>query len=306
MQKFQMTVLGCGSAVPTSWHSPSGQLVQHHNRQFLIDCGEGTQMQMIRYKVKQTNLNHIFISHLHGDHYCGLIGLMNTLHLMHREKPLHVFAPKDLYEIIHTQLRLSETTLHYPFELHPLEDYKKGATLYENEYMKVTLFPLKHSIAVWGFLFREKTMPPNIDKAFVKRYRPTIKQIHEIKSGADFTIPGGKLIKNEQITIPAPLPRSFAYCSDTAWLESTAHFVKGVNLLYHESTFDNSREELANITLHSTAAQAARVGLKSGAKKLLLGHYSARFKKDIEILQQEAREIFPESYLSNEGETYDI
>lgn len=263
-------------------------------------------MQMIRYNVKHANLDHIFISHLHGDHYYGLIGLMNTLQLMGREKPLHVFAPDDLYEIIHTQLRLSETTLHYPFEFHPLEDYEEKTTLYEDKNLTISLFPLKHSIATWGFLFREKTLLPNIDKAFVKKYSPTIKQIHEIKNGAGYTTPGGKLIKNEQIIVPPPLPRSFAYCSDTAWLESTAHYVKGVDLLYHESTFDNSREELANITLHSTAAQAAKVVLKAGAKKLLLGHYSARFKKDIEILQKEAREIFPESYLSNEGETYDI
>ncbi|NOX84555.1 MAG: ribonuclease Z [Chlorobi bacterium] len=306
MRKFQVTVLGCGSAVPTSWHNPSSQMVQYDNRQFLVDCGEGTQMQMIRYKVKYAKLDHIFITHLHGDHFFGLIGLMNTLHLMRREKTLHLYAPKDLDEIIRTQLRLTNTTLFYPLEFHALEDYGKSAVLYEDKHLTISSFPLKHSIAVWGFLFTEKPLPLNIDKNFIEEYKPAIEQIKAIKQGEDYVTPEGKVIPNNQITIPPPLSRSFAYCSDTAYLESTADYVKGVDLLYHESTFDDSREELANITLHTTAAQAARVALNAGAKKLLLGHYSARFKKDAEILQKEAREIFPEAYLSNEGETYEI
>ena len=306
MRKFQVTVLGCGSAVPTSWHNPSSQMVQYDNRQFLVDCGEGTQMQMIKYKVKYAKLDHIFITHLHGDHFFGLIGLMNTLHLMRREKTLHLFAPLDLHEIIRTQLRLTNTRLYYPLDFHALEDYRNDELLYENKHLSVRSFPLKHSVPVWGFLFRENPLHPNIDKAFVKKYKPSIEQIKTIKEGADFVSPEGKILPNDQITIPSPQPRSFAYCSDTAYLENTAEYVKGVDLLYHESTFDNSREELAGITLHSTAAEAARVALKAGAKKLLLGHYSARFKKDAQILQKEAREIFPESYLSDEGETYDI
>jgi len=306
MRKFQVTVLGCGSAVPTSWHNPSSQMVQYDNRQFLVDCGEGTQMQMIRYKVKYAKLDHIFITHLHGDHFFGLIGLMNTMHLMRREKTLHLYAPKDLKEIIETHLRLTNTGLYYPLEFHPLEDYQQNELLYEDKHLTIHSFPLKHSIAVWGFLFREKQVPPNLDKSFVKKYKPAIEQMLAIKKGADFATTKGKVIPNRKITVSPPPPRSFAYCSDTAYLESTADNVERVDLLYHESTFDNSRKELANITLHSTAAQAARVALKGGAKKLLLGHYSARFKKDAEILQKEAREIFPESYLSNEGQTYNI
>ncbi len=306
MRKFQVTVLGCGSAVPTSWHNPSSQMVQYDNRQFLVDCGEGTQMQMIRYKVKYAKLDHIFITHLHGDHFFGLIGLMNTMHLMRREKTLHLYAPKDLKEIIETHLRLTNTGLYYPLEFHPLEDYQQNELLYEDKHLTIHSFPLKHSIAVWGFLFREKQVPPNLDKSFVKKYKPAIEQMLAIKKGADFVTTKGKVIPNRKITVSPPPPRSFAYCSDTAYLESTADNVERVDLLYHESTFDNSRKELANITLHSTAAQAARVALKGGAKKLLLGHYSARFKKDAEILQKEAREIFPESYLSNEGQTYNI
>lgn len=305
MKEFKVTVLGSGSAVPTSWHNPSAQLLQYFNQQYLIDCGEGTQMQMIKYKVKHNNLNHIFISHLHGDHFFGLIGLINTFHLLRREKPLHLYAPKDLNEIIQVQLRLSNTTLGYPFEFHPLEK-QKAINLFENDFLTVRAFPLKHSAPVWGFRFTEKPLQANIDKAFIKKYHPSVRQIHEIKAGADYYSEKGEVVKNEQILMPAKPARSFAYCSDTAYLESTARYVKGVDLLYHESTFDNSREEMAEITLHSTAAQAAMVAKKAGVSKLLLGHYSARFKKDAQILRDEAREIFPESYLSNEGEVYTL
>ena len=303
MDDFKLTILGSGSAVPTSWHNPSSQVVLYRGTQYLVDCGEGTQMQMIRYKVKPKNLDHIFISHLHGDHYYGLIGLINSFHLMRREKPLHVYAPNDLKAILDIQLKVSNTTLYYPLVFHPLDDM--DTELYSDDYFSVKAFPLKHSIPVWGFLFQEKERNRRIDKTFVKIHRPSIDEIKEIKGGSGFKTKNGKLLGNAEITLPPFPTRSYAYCSDTAYQASTAENVKGVDLLYHESTFDHSQKELAAKTLHSTAAQAAQVAKEAGARKLLLGHYSARFK-ELDSLLAEARKVFPESFLSKEGETWEL
>ena len=305
MIEFKVTVLGSGSAIPTSEQNPSSQLVTCNNIRFLIDCGEGTQMQMIKHHVRHSRLDHIFISHLHGDHYYGLIGLLNSYHLMHREKSMHVFAPRDLESMINLQLRISNTTLVYPLHFHYLETHD-DKPLFESEQLIISSFPLKHSIPVWGFRFQEKEGERRVDKSFIQNHNPDIDQIVKIKNGADFTNPEGEVLKNETITNPPNPARSFAYCSDTAYLESTGEYVKGVDLLYHESTFDNSMKALADKTLHSTASQAAQVAKEAEAGKLLLGHYSARFKRDLIRLQDEAREVFPNSFLSREGETYHI
>ena len=305
MIEFSVTVLGSGSAIPTSKQNPSSQLLTHNNNRYLIDCGEGTQMQMIKYKVRHSHLDNIFISHLHGDHFYGLIGLLNSFHLMRREKPLHLFAPKDLKKVIEVQLEVSNTNLFYPLLFHPLEDYDNKLLL-DNDQIEISCFPLKHSIPVWGFLFKEKELKRRLDKAFVEKYRPDFQQMADIKNGADFLSPDGELLSNESITLPPKPARSFAYCSDTAYLESTGNYVKGVDLLYHESTFDNGMEELAKKTLHSTAADAARVAREAGAGKLLLGHYSARFQEDLNRLLNEAKSVFPISVLSREGETYSL
>lgn len=304
MEDFKVTILGNGSAVPTSWHKPSSQVVLYRGKQYLIDCGEGTQMQMIRYKIKPKNLDHIFISHLHGDHYYGLIGLVNSFHLMRREKPLHVYAPNHLKAILDIQLKVSNTTLFYPLVFHALEDYDFGY-LYENKEMYIRSFSLKHSIKVWGFLIKEKVKRRRIRKEFVKQHNPSIDEINKVLFGGDFVTKQGETLNNQDITLPPYPSRSYAYCSDTAYQESTVENVKGVDLLYHESTFDNSQAELAKKTLHSTARQAAQVAKKAEAGKLLLGHYSARFK-ELDSLLTEAREVFPESYLSVEGETYEL
>lgn len=304
MSDFTVTVLGNGSAVPTSWHNPSGQVVFYSGKQFLVDCGEATQMQMIRYKVKRKNLDHIFISHLHGDHYYGLIGLLNTFHLMRREKPLTIFAPADLKKVIDLQLKVSNTTLFYPLNFYPLEDYS-SEYLYNDGQLTVKAFPLLHSISVWGFLFKENIVSKRIDKSFIKKYHPSVDIIIKIINGEDYTTPSGKVLKQEEITLPPAPPRSFAYCSDTAYQKSTVEAVKGVDLLYHESTFDKSANELALKTLHSTATDAALVAKQAEVKKLLLGHYSARFK-DLDDLLAEARGVFPATDLSREGETYRI
>ena len=304
MNDFKVTVLGSGSAVPTSWHNPSSQVVHYMGRQYLIDCGEGTQMQMIKYKVKFKNLDHIFITHLHGDHFYGLIGLINSFHLMKRQKPLNIFAPKDLKKLIDFHLDITNTNLNFPLNIVFLEE-AKDKPLYEDQYITITAFPLLHSIAVWGFLVKEKQGRRRIKKSFVKKHNPKPEDILSILDGEGFVTGSGKHLSHNEITLPPHKQRSFAYCSDTAYLESTSNYAKGVDMMYHESTFDNSNQELANQTLHSTAADAARVAKEAGAGKLLIGHYSARFK-ELDDLLAEAREVFPESYLSMEGETYII
>ena len=304
MDDFKVTILGSGSAVPTARHNPSCQLVYHKGRQFMLDCGEGAQLQMIKYKLKYRKLDHIFISHMHGDHYYGLIGLLNTYHLMRRESPLHIYGPARLEEVINLQLEVSATKLVYPVHFHPLKE-NESEILYEDPSITVTNFPLNHSLPVWGFLIREKPKLRRISKEIVNEYNLEVEEIKRIKMGGDLLLPDGNLMKHEEITSD-PLPsRSYAYCTDTSYLESTAQYVQGVDLLYHESTFDDAQEDLAEITRHSTASQAARVALEARAGTLLLGHYSARFT-DLDQLLKEAKDIFPDTLLSEEGKTYTL
>jgi ribonuclease Z len=300
MTDFQITVLGNGSAVPTAWQNPTAQLLQYERHRFLIDCGEGTQMQMIRYKISRRNLDRIFISHLHGDHYFGLIGLISTLHLYGREKPLHVYGPAALENVLQMQLQVSETRLRFPLLFHALPG---EGLLYEDKQLSVSCFPLNHRIPTWGFLFREKPKERNLRKDFVEKYHPGVEQMHRIKQGADFVLPGGKIMPNEEITLDPPLPRSFAYCSDTAYDEQIVPFVEGVDVLYHEATFDHTMADKATEKFHSTARQAALIAAKASVKKLLLGHFSARFSS-FETLLKEATEVFPETVITGEGESY--
>ena len=304
MVPFTVTVLGNGSAVPTSFQKPSSQLVTYGSKRFMVDCGEGTQMQMITYKTGHRHIDHIFISHLHGDHFFGLIGFLNTLHLYGRKQPLHIYAVKELEKVIELQLEVSNSKLSYPLLFHFL-----GAgfreTLYEDKNIEVFHFPLNHRITTYGFIFREKQGERKLNKSFVERFHPSIEQMHAVKSGHDFITKAGETIANKEITIdPAP-PRSYAYCSDTAYFEEAIPFIKNVNLLYHEATFDNSQQLLAKEKFHSTASQAAMIAVKANAGKLLLGHYSARFKERNHLLE-EAREIFPDTNLSVEGESYEV
>jgi ribonuclease Z len=304
MNDFHVTVLGSGSAVPTSWHNPTSQLVYYRGKQFMVDCGEGTQMRMIAFKQKYRNLDHIFISHLHGDHYYGLIGIINSFHLMKREKPLKVFAPAALEKVLSLQLEVSNTELNYPLEFNALENHQEKALYSDREFL-IESFPLKHSIPVWGFLFREKEKGRRLDRDFVEKYDPDVGQIKDILRGGDYITEKGEVLANEIITLRSFPPRSYAFCSDTAYQLMTAEYVKGVDLLYHESTFDESKKELAAKTLHATAAEAAQVAAEAGVKRLLIGHYSARYN-ELDMLLDQARRVFPESYLSTEGETYPI
>jgi ribonuclease Z len=303
MVNFTVTILGNGSAVPTSFQHPTSQLINYNGKRFLIDCGEGTQMQMIKYNTGHKHIDHIFISHLHGDHFYGFIGIINTLHLFGREKPLYVYAPKLLKEIIDVQLEASGTTLKFPL-IYTFIDEVSGI-IYEDKNLTVEHFPLKHRIPTFGFIFKEKKRERKINKEFINEYSPSIEQIHLIKQGHDFITEEGKHLPNLQITVePYPL-RSYAYCSDTGYYEKIIPFIKGVSLLYHESTFSASQQKLALEKFHSTTKDAATIALKANAGRLLLGHFSARFREKNELLS-EAKEIFENSLLSEEGVTYNV
>lgn len=297
--KFEVLILGCGSATPTLKHNPTSQLVNHDEHYFLFDCGEGTQLQLRRYKVKFQRINHIFITHLHGDHYLGLPGLISTMHLLGRTTDLHIYAHETLKAATEFQLKISHARLRFNVIWHPLA-YDDILTVFENKKLIIQSFPLHHGVETCGFKISEKEKLRNIKQTYIDQYNIPIPRIKQIKAGADYKMPDGRLLKNEELTT-APTPsKSYAFCTDTAYSETTARYVKGVDLLYHEATFRKKESARAAQTLHSTTLDAARVANEAGAKKLLLGHYSARYKKDEPFLQ-EATSIFKQTLLSEEG-----
>jgi len=301
---LKLIILGNGAAVPTSYQNPTSQLLVYKGKQFMIDCGEGTQMQMIKFKIRHRKLNHIFISHMHGDHYYGLIGLLSTFHLYGREEPLTISAPAALEGIIKLQLEAAKMTLKYKLIFQYLEEM--GETpLCEDDSYTINAFTLKHSVPSWGFVFREKPRLRRIRKLFIEEKKLIPEQIINIKQGNDFVDSNGISYLNSEITESPRESSSYAYCSDTAYSESVIEHIRGVDLLYHESTFDNAMEKIAIEKKHSTAAHAAMIAEKSNAKKLLLGHFSARFS-NLNILLDEAKVIFPNTVLSKEGLTYII
>lgn len=304
MSDLKLIILGNGSAVPTRNANPSSQMLIYRGRQFLIDCGEGTQMQMIKYGVKTRRLNDIFISHLHGDHFFGLFGMLSTFHLFGRDKELNLFAPAPLKLLLEKVFETSDTRLRFKINFFPLEDFK-STPIIETDTFKINGFALNHSVPTQGFVFREKPLPPKIDKSFVKKIGLTVKQINAIKSGEDFIDDEGKLYPNKDITTKSRNPLSYAYCSDTSYSEEIIEHIKEVKLLYHEATFDDSMLGMAETKKHSTASQAAKIAKLAMVEKLILGHFSARFKS-FELLLNEARNIFPNSQISVEGDTYNI
>lgn len=304
MSDFKVTILGNGSAVPTATQHPSSQIVRMADMQLMIDCGEGTQMQMIKYGIKHRNLDHVFISHLHGDHYFGLFGLISTFHLFGRETPLHIYAPADLKELVEHQLRISRTQLRFPLHFIPLEDADDTPLLINNDFT-LTAFPLFHRIPTWGIKICKEDRTLRIDKGFVASFNLTVEQIHKIKQGEDFKSEKGILFKNEEIMLPPKPSQMYAYCSDTAFSESLIPIVQNADLLYHEATFDSSMEAMASDKMHATSAQAALLAKKAQVGQLLLGHFSARFDDFSELLTQ-AQSIFPNTLLSEEGKSYEI
>ena len=295
---FEVTILGCGAATPTSRHNPSAQVLNMHDKLFLIDCGEGTQMQMRKFKIRFQRINHVFISHLHGDHYLGLLGFISSMHLLGRKNPLHIYGPPELKEIIDLSLRASQTFLEYAIEFHPTSDDDRYL-IYEDKSLMVYSFPLKHRIMCCGFQFVEKLKQPRIRKELIAKYNLGPGQILQLKKGLDIESEFG-ILKNEDLCIAAPPERSYAYCSDTAYYEKLIPWLEKSNMIYHESTFMEDEKERAKTTFHSTAKQAAKMALKTKSIALLLGHFSSRYHSD-EGFRDEALEVFPNVLLADEG-----
>jgi len=271
---------------------------------FLIDCGEGTQMQLRRCRIKIGKINHIFISHLHGDHVFGLYGLLSSFNLMGREYPLNLYAPENYLTMLLSHLSDFDINLGFEIQFTPLKG-KEPARILDDKYLTVTSFPLQHRVESFGFLFREKPPERNIIKDCIKKYNIPVSAIPSIKKGNDLIMEDGTVIPNEELTIEPENPLSYAYCSDTAYFSRLSDFVKGVTLLYHEATFDKSLSELAQTVLHSTTADAATTARDAKAETLMIGHFSSRYD-DISALVEEAREIFPPTIPAIDGRTYDL
>lgn len=304
MQPFELTILGCSSATPTSERFPTAQVLQVAGRFFLIDCGEGTQMQMRRYGLRFQKINHIFISHLHGDHFFGLMGFISSMHLLGRPHALSIYSQAELREIVELQFKYSYTQLNYPIHWHPLS-YDSSKLLYEDEKLTVETIILNHRIPTCGFLFKEKPSPRKLIKEKLERYKVSIEAMHKLKNGEDYITADGKVIPNRELTEDPPKPRSYAYCSDTRYREAIVEQIKGVDLLYHETTFLQDRLDRAKETFHSTAREAATIAKMAGVGQLVIGHYSARYN-DLQPFLDEARPVFPNTVLGKEGETYSV
>ncbi len=300
MDAFDVTILGCSSALPAYGRYPSSQLVHMAGRYFLVDCGEGAQMQLRRFSLKFQRINHIFISHLHGDHYLGLPGLLSSMHLLGRTEPLHLYADEGLNQILEINHIHSHTILKYPVIFHPL-DFTQPALLFEDNKIKISTLILKHSISCCGFLFEEKERPRKIIKEKMAELNIPITSYEALKNGEDFISAEGRIISNEELTTASLPPRKYAYCSDTIYKPDLLPQLASVDLIYHESTFMEDMRERAQQTMHSTAKDAANIAKDAEAKRLLLGHFSARYR-DLGPMLEEARSIFPQTYLAQEGE----
>lgn len=301
---MKLTVLGCYSATPRTFTNPTSQVLEINNHIFLIDCGEGTQVELRRNKVKFSRIKHIFISHLHGDHFFGLIGLISTFRLLTRETPLHIYGPKGIKEVITLQLKLSNSWTNFPLHFHELTS-NDSEVIFEDEKVTVTTIPLQHRVYCNGFLFKEKpgdrklilskVLNHNIDKAY---YR-------SIKKGNDITLDDGTVILNKELTEDPKPAKSYAFCSDTRYDEEKVDLIKGTTVLYHESTFLESHKHLCKSTGHSSAKEAATIAKKSEVGTLILGHYSTRYG-DIELFKEEAKTIFDNVEIADDGKVFDF
>ncbi|GAB4488728.1 MAG: ribonuclease Z [Saprospiraceae bacterium] len=299
-----LTILGTSAGGPFHGRHYTAQVLQVENQLFLIDCGEGTQMQFFHHKVKYDRIEHIFISHLHGDHVYGLMGLLTGWCLKKRTAPLHIFSPPGLQELVETTARLCRVEFSYPLEFHEVDAFV-SAKVFENQKVEVWTIPLNHRIETAGWLFREKEKPRKIRPEKIEEYGIPFALIPGIKAGNDLALPDGRLVPNAELTLDPPKPRAYAFCSDTAPSAAVAEAVRGVDLLYHEATFTEEHAEEAVFSFHSTALQAAEIARKAGAKQLLLGHFSGRYS-DVEQHLTEARAIFPETIEGREGEQIEV
>ncbi|WP_296682696.1 ribonuclease Z [Flavobacterium sp.] len=301
---MKLTILGCYAATPRTITNPTSQLLEINNRMFLIDCGEGTQVQLRKNKIKFSKINQVFISHLHGDHFFGLIGLISTFSLLGRTTDLHIYGPKGIKEIILLQLRLSNSWTNYGLYFHELES-DESETIFEDEKVLVKTIPLKHRVYTNGFLFQEKAGARKLNMDAVLNYEIESCYYQKIKNGKDITLEDGRIIPNSELTFDPLPPKSYAFCSDTVYYEAVIPIIENVDVLYHESTFLESEEGLAQKTLHSTAKEAARIALKANVKQLILGHYSTRYES-ITLFKEEAETVFPEVLLAEDGKTFEL
>ena len=297
-----LTILGNNSAIPAFDRNPTAQVLQTSEESFLIDCGEGTQMQLSKYKIKRSKINHIFISHLHGDHYFGLIGLITSMSLLNRTQDLHLHAPPELEQLISLQLNFASTHLCFNLHFHPLQE--EGLIVDGNK-MTVSCFKVKHRIPCWGFIFREKRKPRKLDAERAKIYEIPASFYDKLQDGEDYITKKGTIVPNEEVTLDAPKPRSYAYCADTIYDESLAEKVKGVDMLYHETTYLKDLHERAAARFHSTTVQAGAIAEKAAVKKLLIGHFSSKYEILDEFLQETCA-VFANTELAIQGSCYMI
>jgi ribonuclease Z len=301
---FSVTILGSSGALPAYGRFPSCQLVEIQNRYFLVDCGEGAQIQLMKYQTNFHRISHILISHLHGDHYLGLMGLLFTMHLLRRTNEIHIYSHAGLDEIITTQLKHSRSVPSYPIHFHLLQK-DVNEIIFEDDQLTVETLPLRHKLTCSGFLFREKIKPRRVNKEVLPEGL-LIQQIANLKRGFDVTDEEGNVLyKNQELTLEPRRSRSYAYCSDTAYQERLVEKIRNVNLLFHEATFTKDEQSKANETLHSTAEQAATIAKLANVDRLVIGHFSARYKELTPVLE-EAKSIFPNTYLASEGEIFSI
>lgn len=299
MEKFELHILGCGSALPTTRHFATSQVINLRDKLFMIDCGEGSQLQFRRSRLRFSRLNHIFISHLHGDHCFGLLGLISTFGLLGRTAELHIHSPKGLEELYAPLLAFFCKNMSYQVVFHEFEA-KEPAVIYEDRTLTVTTIPLKHRIPCCGFLFAEKPRPNHIIREMIDFYQVPVYELNRIKNGEDFLTAEGEVIPNSRLTRPSDPPRRYAYCSDTIYRKEIIQQVEGVDLLFHEATFAQSELVRSKETFHTTAGQAAQIALDAKVKKLVIGHFSARYE-DEQVLLDEAVAVFPATILAKEN-----
>ena len=301
---MNLTILGCYAATPRTFTNPTSQVLEIRNRLFLIDCGEGTQVQLRKNKVKFSKINHVFISHLHGDHFYGLIGLISTFMLLGRTSDLHIYGPKGIKEVILLQLKLSNSYTAYNLYFHELTS-SESEVIFEDEKVIVKTIPLKHRVYTNGFLFQEKIGDRKLDMNAVQNHNIDTCYYQKIKNGKDIEMEDGTIIPNEKLTFDPIPPKSYAFCSDTVYDESIMPIIENTDILYHESTFLETEAHLSEKTMHTTAKQAATIALKSNVKQLIMGHYSTRYAS-IDLFKEEAESIFPNVLLSDDGKTFEF
>lgn len=302
--RFELKILGSNSAIPSHNRNPSSQLLSYHSSAYLIDCGEGTQSRMSQYKVKRSKIKHIFISHLHGDHIFGLPGLITSYALLGREDELQIHGPVGLKRFMDTVLNVSESYLSYKLHINEFEpiDYR---LVFEDQYMAVYSFPMQHRITTSGYRFIEKHTTTKLDAELIRKYNLSGVHIKQLKEGASITSESGDILKYQDLVLDVKPKRSYSYCSDTIYDEGLIEYINGSDLLYHEATYLDDMKAQAKERMHSTAKEAAQIALQANVERLIIGHYSSRYK-EVQPLLAEASSVFPNTSLAIEGETHEI